>query len=300
MFFQRRKLLEIFRSLSHTKGLLQGTAATLKIRIKNVEEVKKVMIEQLHGMIRILNDRMDLADESRNIRGLQIEEDYALLCEDWIRRSRECYEEINSNIEPKLGNKDVQKQHNMDLQKLLIKRIPALHTEGVRLAASDFYSAKDRFLNISKFLAIVKEKFENFAAQQVARAQDLIEEKKAKGEAMIKEIKQVLSQAESHSWFDIMSYFVGKTEIPSDIKRATEDIVMTIRSDPPFDSTRSLPTQGSTKSSARSSAAGIASWILGVVSPVLGSRSSNVSSNHRGMNSSGYGSFEHVPQDRDE
>jgi len=188
----------------------------------------------------------------------------------------------------------------MDLQKLLIKRIPALHTEGVRLAASDFYSAKDRFLNISKFLAIVKEKFENFAAQQVARAQDLIEEKKAKGEAMIKEIKQVLSQAESHSWFDIMSYFVGKTEIPSDIKRATEDIVMTIRSDPPFDSTRSLPTQGSTKSSARSSAAGIASWILGVVSPVLGSRSSNVSSNHRGMNSSGYGSFEHVPQDRDE
>jgi len=75
MFFQRRKLLEIFRSLSHTKGLLQGTAATLKIRIKNVEEVKKVMIEQLHGMIRILNDRMDLADESRNIRGLQIEED---------------------------------------------------------------------------------------------------------------------------------------------------------------------------------------------------------------------------------
>jgi len=37
-------------------------------------------------------------------------------------------------------------------------------------------------LNRSKLLALVKEKVDNYAAQQVARAQDLIEEKKAKEE----------------------------------------------------------------------------------------------------------------------
>jgi len=68
-------LLEKFRRLSHTKDLLQGTTSKLEFRIKNVEEVKKIMIEQLHGMIRILTDRMNLADDSRNLRGLQIGED---------------------------------------------------------------------------------------------------------------------------------------------------------------------------------------------------------------------------------
>mmetsp|Transcript_38879 Transcript_38879/g.62311 ORF Transcript_38879/g.62311 Transcript_38879/m.62311 type:complete len:302 (+) Transcript_38879:635-1540(+) len=301
MLFQRRQLLEKFRRLSHTKDLLQGTTSKLEFRIKNVEEVKKIMIEQLHGMIRILTDRMNLADDSRNLRGLQIGEDYDLLCEDWIRRARECYEEINLRLEQNTGSKDIQKQCIVDLRNLLFKRIPSLRTEGVKLTVSDFSSAKDqRFLNRSKLLALVKEKVDNYAAQQVARAQDLIEEKKAKEEAMIKEIKRVLSKAESHNWFDIMSYFVGKTEIPSDIKSATGDLVMTIRSDPPIESAHSIPTQGSTNSSVRSSTTGIASWILGVVSPVFGSRSSNASSNHRRMSSSGYGSFEHVPQDRDE